>query len=156
MSIQQKIIDIATKEVGYREGANKDNKYGTWFSLNHVSWCGIFVSWCYAQAGVPLGIIDYLKGYASVPNALNHFRKTGEITTTPQPGDIVIFDWNCKGGAEHTGIIVRDLGNGTIETIEGNTSGTNASNGGCTERKIRPIKFVTAYIHPKVLDKQAA
>lgn len=147
-----KIIEIASNEIGYQEGANKSNKYGQWFGLNNVSWCGIFISWCYAQAGYSLGRIDFMKGFASVPFALNYFRNTQQITINPQAGDIVILDWKCKGGAEHVELFERDLDDGHIVTIGGNTSSVNASNGGCVERKIREKKFITAYVHPKVLD----
>ena len=148
-----KIVEIATAEVGYKEGAGKTNKYGIWFGLDRVAWCAEFVSWCYFQAGFPLGVIDYMKGFASVPNGLKHFTHTNELTNYPQAGDIVIFDWNRDGNPDHVGIFVQNLGNGMIETIEGNTSDGNPSNGGCVERKQRKMTLVEAYIHPQVLNK---
>ena len=51
---------------------------------------------------------------------------------TPQPGDVVLFD--SRGGypdgtTDHVGFVIQDNGDGTITTIEGNTSG--AAGGSC-------------------------
>ena len=48
------VITVARREVGYTEEKGNLTKYGKWFGLNGVSWCGIFVSWCYAKGGVKL------------------------------------------------------------------------------------------------------
>ena len=42
---------------------------------------------------------------------------------SPQAGDVVIFDWELDGVNDHTGFVVKDNGDGTITTLEGNTSG---------------------------------
>lgn len=150
----QKIIDIALKEVGYSEypaGTNK-TKYGKWFGLDGVAWCAMFVSWCYDKAGVPLGNIGFTKGFAGCQTGFAYWQKSGEITKTPRPGDIVLFDWNGDGRYDHTGIFVKDLGNGLFESIEGNTSLTNQSNGG--QVMVRQRKYSQAvFVHPKVLGK---
>ena len=152
----QKIVDTARAEIGQHDGANHDNKYGIWFGLNHVQECGEFVSWVYAHSGFSLGTLDFLKGFASVPFALNHFTKTGEVTHTPQAGDIVIFSWDGHT-PNHVGIYLSNDAN-TIHSIDGDTTNPNApkegneGNGGWVQEKSRPIKFVLAYIHPRVLD----
>ncbi len=149
----KKVIEIANKEIGYTEnpaGSNK-TKYGEWFGLNGEKWCGIFVSWCYYNAGFPLGNIGYKKGFAGCMTAIDHFKKTSEITLTPKEGDIVFFDWNGDKKYEHTGLFVRKIDNELFETIEGNTSINNDSNGGAVE--IRKRKYKQAiFVHPKVLD----
>ena len=154
MSNGLKVLEIALKEVGTKEdppGTNKQ-KYGRWFGWSGVPWCAEFVSWCYAMAGVPLGNVGYPKGYAGCAYGLSHYRKTGEITTNPQPGDIVFFDWNGDGRPDHTGIFKRHIDSLTFETVEGNTAIGNDSNGG--EVMIRnPRKYKQAtFVHPKVLD----
>lgn len=147
------IIRVATSFIGYKEGINKNNVFGKWFGLNNTSWCFIFCSYCYDKAGTSLGKGDFLKGWASVPNALKHYTTTNEITQFPQAGDLVIFGWDRKT-PQHVGLFIQDLNNGSIETVEGNTSDGNPSDGGCVQRKIRDKKFVLGYIHPKVLDQQ--
>ncbi|MES2397901.1 MAG: CHAP domain-containing protein [Bacteroidota bacterium] len=151
-----KITEIALQEVGTKEspsGSNK-TKYGAWFGLNGVAWCGIFVSWCYNQAGFPLGNIGYTKGYAGCQTALNHFKTSGEIVTKEnvKSGDIVLFDWNNDNNCDHTGIFNMDLGNGYFQSIEGNTSLANQSNGGEVMIRKRSYAMVKAFVHPKTLD----
>lgn len=147
-----KIIEIATAEIGTKENPPNSNhtKYGEWFGLDEVAWCGIFVSWCYHHAGFPLGKIGFSKGFAGCQTAVAHFRKTGEITTTPQPGDIVFFDWNGDKRFDHTGIFVKQINSKYFETIEGNTSFTNQSNGGEVMKRQRAYHNCI-FVHPKVL-----
>lgn len=153
-----KIVDIARAEIGQHDGTNHDNKYGIWFGLNHVQECGEFVSWCYAMAGFSLGVIDFLKGFASVPFALKHFTATGEITINPVPGDIIIWAWTSKRTPDHTSIFT-GRANGRVDSIDADTTNPNApvegneGNGGWVQAKNRPESLVLAYIHPKVLDK---
>jgi len=62
-------------------------------------------------------------------------------------GDIVFFDWNGDGRFDHTGIFVKDIDGKSFETIEGNTSLTNQSNGGQVMRRKR--KYVNVlFVHP--------
>lgn len=147
-----KIIETALAEIGVVESPANSNKtkYGEWFGLNGVAWCGIFVSWVYAHAGFPLGKIGFSKGYAGCQTAVAHFKSTGEITQNPQPGDIVFFDWNGDGRYDHTGIYVKEINSKYFETIEGNTSFSNQSNGGQVMKRQRN-KLNCIFVHPKVL-----
>jgi len=147
------VVKEALTHQGYKEGINKNNIFGAWFGFNNAAWCMMFCCYVYDRVGVPLGRGDWPKGWASVPNALKHFTETNEVTQYPQAGDLVIFDWQRDGKPDHVGIFIQDLGNGTFESIEGNTSDGNPSNGGCVERKIRKYTLVEAFIHPKVADK---
>src|SRR6185312_457110 len=129
-----RIVNIAKQELGIKENPAGSNltKFGEWYGQNGVSWCAIFVSWVYFFAGYPLGFIDTPKGYASCQDGYNHFKASGELTTDPQPGDIVLYDWNIDGHADHTGIFER-WENDTKQhffAIEGNTSLGNNSDGG--------------------------
>ena len=127
-----------------------NSKYNKWFGLPNLPWCGMFVSWCYAQAGKPLGNIGFLKGFAGCQTAVAHFKKTGEITKNPQPGDIVFFDWNKDKRYDHTGIFVKWLNEKKeFETIEGNTSLTNQSNGGQVMKRIRNNGNNILFVHIK-------
>jgi len=148
-----KIIEIAEKEIGYKENPNNSNKtkYGKWFGFDGVAWCAIFVSWVYYKAGFPLGNIGFKKGFAGCQTAVAHFKKTKQTTTTPVSGDIVFFDWNGDGRFDHTGIFVKDINGLKFETIEGNTSLTNQSNGGEVMRRKRNYKNVL-FVHPIVCD----
>jgi len=149
----ENIINIARAEIGYEENPKNSNntKYGEWFGLNGVAWCGIFVSWCYDKANFILGKIGFSKGFAGCQTAVQYFKDSNRITTNPQPGDIVFFDWNGDGIYDHTGIFVRKINEKYFESIEGNTSLINQSNGGSV--MLRKRKFAVAiFAHPECLD----
>ena len=143
-----KIVEIARKEIGYSETPKNSNKtkYGKWFGFDGVAWCGMFVSWCYAQAGQQLPKIGFLKGFAGCQTAVAYFKKNGQLTTKPIAGDIVFFDWNKDGRYDHTGIFVKWLNENEFETIEGNTAIGNDSNGGQVMRRKRN-KNVAIFAH---------
>ena len=149
-----KIVEIAEKEIGYKESPANSNKtkFGQWFGLDGVAWCAMFVSWCYHHAGKPLGNIGFVNGFAGCQSAVAHFKKTGEITKSPVAGDICFFDWNLDGRFDHTEIFVKDLGTGYFETIGGNTAVGNDSNGGEVMRRRRALNSMVIFVHPKVLD----
>lgn len=153
-----KVIEIATSQLGIKESPPDSNivKYNTWFYGKEVKghlypWCGTFVSWCYKEAGLPLGTIDYLRGYAGCPYAVKNVAKWGRIVTVPQCGDVVFFDWEGDGTFDHTGLFVKDNGGGMFQSIEGNTALTNNSNGG--EVMLRERKYKNCiFIRPNIAD----
>jgi len=133
-----KIVEIAKAEVGNKEVPANSNltKYGEWFGLNGVAWCAIFVSYCYSKAGFPIKGMGFTKGFAGCQTAYTYFKKNKLFVADPQPGDIVLFDWNNDLRYDHTGIFVEKIDQYTFKSIEGNTSLTNDSNGGeVMERK---------------------
>ena len=77
-------------------------------------WCAYFVSWAAAQAGAPLGPNG--QGLGSVAEITDWAKSTGRFTETPQPGDLILF------GTEHVGIVESVNPDGTLTTVEGNTS----------------------------------
>lgn len=102
-------------------------------------WCGDFVAYCYRLAGSksvsrPWASVRLLGGVSGVRR-----------TRTPARGDLVRFTF------DHVGLFVRDRGNGTIETIEGNTGRSGAvsdssTGGDGVYRKIRSKGLVTDYL----------
>jgi len=154
MKINIELIKTAIGELGNTEYPMNSNKqkYGEWYGMNGVPWCAIFVSWVYDQTGIPLGLIDTNKGFHYCPSAFNHWNKNGEITATPHPGDIILFDWNGDGKMNHTGIFLQDNRDKmTFMTIEGNTALGNDSNGGEVMIRVRKYKQAV-FVHPKVLN----
>ena len=146
-----KIIEIAKQEIGQTESPPDSNKtkYGIWASLNGLPWCGLFVSYCYAKAEQPLPRIGFrFPGFAGCQTAVAYFRKNQKVTTLPIPGDIVFFDWNGDGRFDHTGIFVRKFDDIWFETIEGNTSLKNQSNGGQVMLRQRKFSPNTIFVHP--------
>lgn len=138
-----KIIEVAQKYIGTEEVPKNSNKtiFGKWAKYDGVPWCGLFVSKCYEEAKKPLPKIGFaFNGFAGCQTAVAYFKKNNQITTDPKEGDIVFFDWNSDGRYDHTGIFVKWIDDNTFETIEGNTSPKNDSNGGNVMRRTRNKK----------------
>jgi hypothetical protein len=79
-------------------------------------WCAYFVSWAARQAGVPIG--DSGQGYGRVDDVMAWGQRAGKALpagSTPQPGDLIVWD-------EHIGIVESVGADGSIKTIEGNSS----------------------------------
>lgn len=153
MTPAERIIAIAGKEVGYAEAPPNSNrtKFGKWFGYNGVAWCAMFVSWCYAQAGVALPKIGFsMPGFAGCQTAVAYFKAKGLVVAQPEPGDIVFYDWNRDGRYDHTGIFIRRVTGNRFEAIEGNTSLSNQSNGGQVMRRVREFRGVL-FVRPKAL-----
>ena len=146
-----KIVEIAQAEIGQGEVPLNSNitKYGTWFGLNGVAWCAIFVSWVYFKAGKALPKIGYTKGYAGCQTAYAYFKQNGWLVTEPIAGDIVLFDWNSDGRFDHTGIFKEKISASKFKSIEGNTSLKNDSNGGEVMERVRDFKVAIFARNPK-------
>lgn len=151
-----KLIEIAESQIGVIEKPTNEVIYNTWIYNKVVNgpqyaWCGAFVSWCFDQAGLPLGTIDLKRGFVGCPYAVKNIHKWGKQVTVPTEGCIVFYDWQGDGKFDHTGIFVKDLGGGLFEAIEGNTSFKDNSNGGSVMRRSdRKYKFAI-FVQPNVL-----
>jgi CHAP domain-containing protein len=82
-------------------------------------WCAYFTSWAASQAGVPLG--EAGQGFGSVSALYGWAQRTGRATPAgpgvqPNPGDLIVW------GGEHIGIVESVDPDGSIHTIEGNSS----------------------------------
>ncbi len=155
--LRRRVLEIAEKEIGTKEMPAQSNevKYNDWFYDKRVSgpdfpWCGTFVSWLFDHAGINLGKIGYLRGFAGCPYAVANVKKWGRIVTQPLPGDVVFFDWNGDGRFDHTGVFVKDNKGGFFRSIEGNTAFGNDSNGGevmIRERTYKTAIFIRPYVY---------
>ncbi|GHM98969.1 endolysin [Cytophagales bacterium WSM2-2] len=152
---RQSIIDKAASQNGMKENPANSNKtiYGQWYGLDGVAWCAIFVSWVYDQAGHPLGKIDSPKGYHYCPSAYNFWKAHNMLTSSPQPGDIVLFDWDGDGSSDHTGIFLQWIDQGkTFKSWEGNTAIGNESDGGQVMLRQRNASVVKAFVNPGIFN----
>ena len=80
----------------------------------------MFVSWCADQYGyLDSGVLPKMEGVLSF---IDCFRERGQWQDRdyePIPGDIIFFDWEGDGIADHVGIVER-MEDGTVYTIEDN------------------------------------
>lgn len=123
--LRQKILRVAGSQLGITEqGENKGGamKYQKHFGRGPEPWCADFVSWVYSMAGKPTN-----NPYC--PTFVTQLKKQGKWKgmKDPEPGDLVFFDWQGDGAADHVGIVKYVNGDGSITTIEGNSS--NPKNG---------------------------
>jgi endolysin len=82
----------------------------------------LFVSMCLDECGQ----IDAIGGFSfNTDYTVNKVRQHPDAyfvsVYDAQPGDVVIYNWD-GGGTDHVGFVEKNLGGGTIQTIEGNTS----------------------------------
>jgi hypothetical protein len=143
--LRQRMLSIAQNEVGTTERTNNNDgavlKYPNYFGRGSEAYCADFVSWVSTQAGKPMNN-PYVP---SVKNDLVHSgRWKGK--ENPQPGDLVIFDWNHDGVGDHIGLVKSVNADGSINTIEGNTSGPNGKEG--VFNKTRPMSEILGFGNP--------
>ena len=120
------MVAVAQSQIGNVGGA----PYWSWWGLDYrVEWCAIFVSWCADQCGyLDAGVLPKMEG---VRPYVDWFIERGQWQGRdyePSPGDIIFFDWESDGLADHVGIVEK-VENGLIYTVEGNTGDI------CAERR---------------------
>jgi hypothetical protein len=120
----QAILNLVRGEVGVTEqppGSNDSPRIAQYRQATAGSgvgpWCAYFTSWAAREAGVPLG--DAGQGFGRVDDVWAWAERSGKAIPTdggkPQPGDLIVWD-------EHIGIVDAVGADGTISTIEGNSS----------------------------------
>ena len=136
---ERDIVEVAKTQIGYTELTNSSGtpvidsetpyytKYGARYGDPNGHWCAYFVLWCAEQAGIPTSIICKSSSCGNCNYFVNWFKSNHrwqDRAYVPKAGDIMFFDWNGDGIANHVGIVQGISGN-TVYTIEGNTGGVN-------------------------------
>ena len=121
----QAIVSLARAEVGVTEqppGSNESPRIAQFRQATAGApgpgpWCAYFVSWAAREAGVPIG--DAGQGFGRVDDVWAWGERSGKAIPAgsgrPQPGDLIVWD-------EHMGIVESVGADGSIRTIEGNSS----------------------------------
>ena len=113
------LINVAMGQLGNKGG----EKFWSWYGFkNREEWCALFLSWCEDQCG-------YLKSekapkFAIVSDGADWFVLRDQwrlMGDTPEPGDLIFFDWDQDGGRDHVGIVTAVVGD-KVFTVEGNSS----------------------------------
>lgn len=144
------LIDIARREIGTVERPANSNrqKYGAAYGMDGVAWCNQFTWWCFREAG--LSALTPKSAYT--PATYDWYRRKGLTGTAPRPGALVFFDFPNDGvnRISHIGIVEAVNRDGSITTIEGNTSSGSAGSqrdGGGVYRRVRKVGIV-GYAYP--------
>lgn len=147
----EKILSVAAKEIGYKEGRGNKTKYGKAYGLDGVPWCVIFQWWVFQTAG--LSSLFYGGKKIASCSALKKYAQSKKqwITSGYKSGDLVILNFP-KTGCETDHIALVESVNGSVlTTIEGNTSAAGSgsqSNGDGVYRKQRDIALVNGAYRP--------
>lgn len=150
------MLAVAASQVGYNGAGTEDNpdtKYGEWFGYNYpapsAQWCDMFLSWCADRAGVDL--LPAPKGSAGVAVTWNAYEAAGLTTDSePRRGDLIVF--NYSDHPNHIGIVEAVNSDGTLTTIQGNTTDAGIGRtGNCCRRKIvyRTSPYIVGYCRPQ-------
>ena len=161
--MEQRVISIATNEIGYLEKASTaqlDDKTANAGRLNYTkyardldriswfngkkqgaAWCAVFVTWCFykafgASAREMLFQPTKDNCAAGCGYARSYFNRAGHLHQEPEPGDQIFFFSSDLSSISHTGLVV-DVTSTHVYTIEGNTSDGSSvvDNGGAVCRK---------------------
>jgi CHAP domain len=116
------ILATARSQLGTVEHPAGSNRtpYGAAYGGDGQAWCAKFVWWVFRQS-VASGLIPKA---AYTPTFAQWFRDHGRWGSTPRPGAVVFFDFPGDGinRISHVGLVEAVNRDGTITTIEGNTS----------------------------------
>ena len=140
MSQRNQVAITARGELDYIEGpADNQTKYQ---KINQA-WCGAFVNWVFKQVGV--SIPDCTSTLAGATAFQKKKQWQEAETATPEVGDLVFFDFpgDNVDRISHIGIVIKNNGDGTVTTIEGNTAPDKKGdqrNGGQVCQKKRAFK----------------
>lgn len=121
MTTAQDFIDLCQTQVGIGETPPWSNHVPYWDEIGMSNfqgqpWCGAFLT---AMAR-RLGIGDQLN-YVYCPTGRNSFKNRGKLSDVPIIGAPTFFEWEHDSLVDHTGLVTGINGDGTINTIEGNT-----------------------------------
>ena len=144
--LRERAYDEAVKKIGVMEHGSNNRGADVEQIIRYANgsvpepWCVDFVIWAYGRAGSKYVRPGYTRAVKYMYPAAGVSR-----TSTPKRGDIVRFTF------DHTGLFSKDLGNGFIETIEGNTGASGAvsdssTGGDGVYRKRRSKSLVQDYL----------
>ena len=144
-----RIIEVALAEVGTVETGENLTKYGKFTKADGLPWCGSFVNWCFDQAKVKI------PSMVSTWAGAHKMKELGRwIEGKPEIGDLCFMDFPHDGidRISHIGIVVK-VGQSSVLTIEGNTSGDgDQRNGGMVMIKQRHIgKEIVGFARPRLV-----
>lgn len=116
-----------------------------------VSWCACFACSMVNDAGGHVhgecGFCPAIEGYARAK--INGFDLwVPNHTEGVKPGWLVLYNWVGGSEPEHIGVVEKITPTHVV-AIEGNTSGSNPSDGGMVARMERPYSFTVGYARPR-------
>lgn len=137
-------LAIALSQEGYVQNEYNQTVYSEWANQSGRAWCSEFASWCADQAGIPKAYYPmntsakmnrrvfaeqkrfYLLEGGCIHDTCGCADIAYKLITVDElePGDVILVETHDtpEDGPDHTGI-VREVKDGVIYTIEGNSGG---------------------------------
>ena len=128
-----RLLDIASAEVGYTEGAHGYSKYGEYWGDPQAQWCAEFLCWCVDQVDKQDGtalLNTVYPLYSGMNTGMRWFIREGRFISRnghltdwgyqwykgedefltageyiPQPGDWVFFTWTSDENTSHVAMV---------------------------------------------------
>jgi uncharacterized protein (TIGR02594 family) len=101
--------------VGFYQSSNVDESY-IYRKGDTIDWCAAFINWCLRQGG-------YKRTSSAMSGSFRMGQAVGKVTTSPTPGDIIVFrkadPAEAKVGFGHVGIFVEEAPGG-FKVLGGN------------------------------------
>lgn len=149
MTSAAQVMSIASKYIGYKENPPGSNNvvfntdyYGRPVNGGGYDWCCTFVWDVFRMAGASDLFYNGEK-VAYCPYVAAWGKAQSVPVESARYGDIVLYDFNKNGAADHIGFIEGRTGNGAFSTIEGNTGD------GEVKRMTRTKDFILMIVRPK-------
>lgn len=161
ISNNQTLADSLYNEIGKRSWDYSDSPN----RFHSGEWCADFVSYMLRKNGYNYKWSSYCgeKESYSIFHVMKEngakihydqfatkYGKKPDTDYVPQAGDVCLLNVDSDSSVDHVGIVIKDNGDGTVTTIEGNTSkkGQGYDGKGIVEEKIRSKKDVYGYATP--------
>lgn len=138
MSDRQNFVNTAASYIGCKESDgshkkiidiyNEHTPLARGYKVKYTdAWCATFVS----AMAIKCGLTNIIPTECGCGQMIELFQKLGEWQEndayTPQPGDVIFYDWDDSGSGDNTGWpdhvgIVETISGSTFKVIEGNMS----------------------------------
>ena len=128
------VAAVAQTQLGYEESAKNYlvtddggmkgiSRYGQWYGDPYGDWDAMFVSFCLSYAGIPQTVVPYGADCAEWSTALSEAGLYRDGSDSLSKGDIVFFDNNGDGAADHVGLVVQlDENGAAFSAVEGDNA----------------------------------
>ncbi|MBE5935180.1 MAG: CHAP domain-containing protein [Lachnospiraceae bacterium] len=122
-------VNKAVSQKGQTRNAEGNTVYGEWWAarvgnsaFKDAKWCAMFLSWCANEAGISEKTVGY---FAACSHWQEFYQNNGRWHAkdgyTPKRGDIIFFDYDGDGSANHNGV-VESVSGSKVTALEGNVN----------------------------------
>jgi hypothetical protein len=133
------VISYASRQVGHK---GRPNSYTREYAAAHgnayldAAWCDMFVTavarHVNATGVLPKGDEAYTPKHANdfADEGVWHTGTLSNVKSLAKKGMVVFFDWglsDTRSKIDHVGYILRNNGDGTVDTVEGNTGSNDVA-----------------------------